>query len=142
MSSKTPPKGKIQKTANGAVFEMAPAEVSKAKTTGKIFSGAGDVLVMSVGSTTGPWTVTEIRENQKLDPRYAGVDIVVAEHKPTGRTMRMPAATSFRDKAKSAGLKPGDTFAVTREEDYTARGKQCEGYSIIVTGTAKGSAKK
>lgn len=141
MSKASAPKGKIQKTANGAAFQMDPAEINKAKASGRIYSGAGDVLTMEAGQTTGPWKVTEVRRDQKLDPRYGAVDVVVAEHS-NGRTMRMPAATSFRDKAKLAGLDVGYVFAVTREDDYTANGKECQGYSIIVISSPEAKTAK
>lgn len=93
------------------------------------YSGGGAVLSLAVGEAVRG-TVSQVNEGVVLDKKYDPINIHVAQI--GNQTVKLPAATSFRDKAAQAGLNVGDEFAVRREADYLARGKMNQGYSLVV----------
>lgn len=130
MSKETVKKGQIERTPNGAQFTLDKQAITKLKAAGaRVISGGGNVLTMEEGQTTGPWLITAI-ETRTLDKRYEPVEVLTGECQE--QSFQLPAATSFRDKCAKAKIKVGDVIAITREADYRARGKDCEGYSLLV----------
>lgn len=106
---------------------------------GEKITGGGNVLTIPQESGAGPFTLVSV-QSRKLDPRLQAVDVYVAAA-TDGVEYNMPASTSFVAKAKGANLSVGDTFAVWRDVDYTARKRQCASYAITIISRA-GAVKK
>jgi hypothetical protein len=111
------------------------------KTPGQKVVGGGNVLTIPANTGAGPFIVTHMLE-RTLDRRYAPVMVHhAALIDGDGTEFSMPAATSFVQKAAEAKLAVGDTFLIWRNDDYFARGKDCQSYAINITARASTKAK-
>jgi hypothetical protein len=127
-------KGKISKDdIKRAVSTNAPLIDASAfnQTEGKKITGGGNLLVLAVGTAAGPFTVTDVTE-KVLNPKYKPVNVYTTAD-AQGTEWQMPSATSFVDKADKAALVEGETFLILRNDDYRARGKDCQSYAINIT---------
>lgn len=95
--------------------------------------GGLNILNISPGKSAGPFVLAEILKDQTISKKIKKpVDIYVGTH--DGIRFRMPAAASFVEKAKEAGLNFGDEFHVARDEDYKSKyGTAGKAYLIAIT---------
>jgi hypothetical protein len=139
--AKSPKAGSAKKDGARAISTNAPLmDVSAFNSAaGKKITGGGNLLVLAVGTAAGPFEVISVEE-KVLNPKYDPVNVYTATS-TDGVEWQMPSATSFVDKANKASLAVGETFAILRNADYRANGKDCQSYAINIlsrTGTPKG----